>query len=303
MRIARRVRSVMGLAGVFYFSIIALGIGSGFTLTLWAVAILLFFLWHLLMHDTTQKVSWFAVIGVHALISGLCLMIGNGIGALLGSNFGPQVPLGMAVVAMGVARYLNPTPEETAELQRVARELQEANDAAARAAQEAARQDAEELEGVIEAIGTLPADGAESRHLSPLLRRLNKLGRPFEVLKRLEDTDNAHLPYIQAHVTFALSPGPADETLGRELARDGMIRALDSGVPGIVEGAVRAAYELLGQMPHAGPDLPDPDELDDYASKFDAEDKAEVAEGLRRLAEYLRRDPDEQGQSQGQAGG
>ncbi|WP_155326493.1 hypothetical protein [Alkalilacustris brevis] len=293
MSIARRVRAVMGLAGVFYFAIIALGMGSGFSTTLWLVAMLLFFLWHLLMHDTTQKVSWFAVIGVHALISGLCLLIGHGLGVLFGSNFGPEVPLVMAVVAMGFARYLNPTPEETAELQRITQELQEANDKAARAAQEAARLDAEELEGVVEAIGTLPAEGAEARHLNPLLRRLNKLGRPAAVLKQLADTDDAHLPYVQAHVTFALSPGPADETLGRELAREGMLRALDSGVPGIVEGAIKAAYELLAKVPHAAPDLPEPDELDEYAGKFEADGKAEVAQGLRRLAEYLRRDPDE----------
>ncbi len=101
-----RVRLILALAILFYSAIIAAGT-SGFAPTVWAVATLLFIVWHLLMNEPSPLAHWPIVLALHSAIAAACLGLGHALGAATGAAVDPLLGLSVAFGATGLARMID----------------------------------------------------------------------------------------------------------------------------------------------------------------------------------------------------
>ena len=106
MTATTRIRLILALAMLFYSAIIAAGTG-GFHSIVWALATLLFIVWHLLMHAPSPRAHWPIIVFLHTVIAGLCLGIGHALGAVTGLAVDPVVALSVAIGATGLARMID----------------------------------------------------------------------------------------------------------------------------------------------------------------------------------------------------
>jgi hypothetical protein len=282
MTIPQRLKLVMVLAGVFYLAVIASGLG-GFSMGLWAVATLLFFLWHLLLHNGSQGPAWVFVVAMHGAIAAVCLWIGHGFGVLTGITPGPEVPIGVAAVALGLARWVNISPEQAADLEAA---LERERAARGEGPARSVPQTDDPVGAVLSELARLPPTGASPEALAPLVDRLAGAGPAASVLERLERTDSRHLPYLQAHAELALRPEIAREVLDGDAPARALQRVLASGRSPLIVRATQDASMLLQLLPEAVETLPEPQALRAHAARLEQRD-SDAADALHALGDRL----------------
>ena len=128
MTVPQRLLAVPVLAGVMYLSVVAAGM-SGFDPGVWVLYVVLFLVWHLLMHR--QEVPVWVVIPVHAMVAAGFLWLGALIGGSVGGGPPPLAALAVGVVALVAARLVRLPPEEAEAITALADEARAKLEAAA----------------------------------------------------------------------------------------------------------------------------------------------------------------------------
>lgn len=302
MTVPQRLLAVPLLAGVMYLSVVAAGM-AGFDPGVWVLYVLLFLVWHLMMHR--QNVAIWLVIPVHAMVAAAFLGLGVLIGGWVGLAPPPLAALAVGVVALLAARLVRLPPEEAEAITALAEDARARIEAAAPpqdpappppasddlpdAPPGADPQDAADdpaLAGLVAALDALPADAPRHHDLvaaiTPAIGPVPLRDLVSALFARARATP---CPRDLRAVTVLLTdPHVAHECRGHgDLeAAFHLIRA--AGDAGALAHWAMQAEAVLDLVPDLWPDLPDDAALDEAAADTPAARRILLALVARRAA-------------------
>lgn len=290
MTLQQRLLAIPALAGVLYFSVILAGL-PGFDLSIWALYVAIFLIWHVLMH--VQGPALPIVLMVHGVVAAAFLGIGALIGSWLAVAPSPILAVALGAGATALARMLRIPPERAAELAALAEEAA-ARDAAARPAPEPEPEpepepvmdpDAEEeaiaaaLAALEKRLDALPSSTRGSADLAGAITPALGAVPQSDLVSTLFARARAHSCPRDLHavITLLALPGAARPGEGDAEAAFHLIRAAHDGAA-LADWAAQSAA-AADRQPDLWADLPENADLDEAAAALPA-----AAEPLRALA-------------------